>query len=193
MPRARKSSATAIIAASSDVSGVPTAPSRSWIWRIRAARSVPDSSTIAPASSTWVRYPEGSRSSVPAAIDADFLWPPETMGVSIGSIDGQLRRPGEQRGMPEGRDGAPGRLGQIVGQAGRRLLAVVRDQGDQLPAGARSQRFGLRFRIGPVASRQVLRPELSTLADASRSHRRPIRTGCLGAAVADPTPGSFAG
>ena len=55
VPSARKSWATAIIPGSSEVSGVPTAPSRSWIWPISAARSVPDSSRIAPASSAWVR------------------------------------------------------------------------------------------------------------------------------------------
>ena len=55
---------------------------------------------------------------------------------------GQLRRLGQQGGMPQSRGSAPSRLSQNVVQAGGRLLAVMGDQGDQPPSTARSQRFG---------------------------------------------------
>src|SRR5271157_2609896 len=49
--------------------------------------------------------------------------------------------------MPERRGGAPARLSQHIVQAGGRLLAVMGNQGDQLPATARSQGFGFRNEV----------------------------------------------
>ena len=67
--------------------------------------------------------------------------------------------------MPERRHGAPDRPGQLIAGAGRRLLSVVRNQGDQRP--------GVRGRLEsrPAAPRRPPAPGIAR-ADGSAAEMR---------------------
>ena len=77
--------------------------------------------------------------------------------------------------MPEGRDRAPGRLGRLVGQVGRRLLAVVGDQAISVQPVRRASGSGSAVGSAPRARPVVRARDVAAgrlLGEAARARAR---------------------